>query len=652
MAVVIRNKEGFMINEVRKNESKTFPLDYYSIELPAPIKLYLIVESELSIGVKSEGVTISFEEPVEVYLGARSHHERPAATITTTENPTDMMKAVSSFSSAFKTMSCERSYPTLRGHPPKIEIAENLQIPDIIETPETGIKIEVPTDYTSIYTMSPLIYYLGASVIPGGTPSIKTIHGFEYNLRNMDCCLEVAVEKILKQCFFFDCIVRTDGYYKVNLHEREKVTDDVDLDFTSLYDDPVSEQIRKYLSIPHDNIKTYLPQWKQTAYIECTAKNIETLPFLLYDLAVIRSGDDIKINETISDDPRNDLASQNVNEVGEFSRDSSQSEFIRGSVETDEVTRTNIDEFEEPDEYVNIPETTSFEEVWIGSGIPIGANKATKRAFHNRLERSPIDGDIDITVVVNDEQMAEEGVIVDDIYGSREQLSFSVNVYQRLTVEELHNLLEKQTDFFHYIGHIDEHGFECVDGQLEVKDIDNAGADTFLLNACSSYQQAIGLIEAGSIAGIATLKPVLNSGAERVGKAIARLLNLGFPLIAALKLAQDQSIMGDNYVVIGDSGLNLTQPKSGIPSACEITNCDESYDLSYKTYLTRKRNLGTMTIPFVKNNKKYFLASGQTGMFELTINDLLRFLSEEELPVQKDSKLYWSDEISVGDLMK
>lgn len=652
LAAVIRNHSGLMIDELSKNDSKVFPVDEYSIELSAPIKLYIVVNSNFSISTSSEEVQISFGEPVDVYLGARSHHERPAAKIKTSKDPADIMESISYLSSAFKTMSCERSYPTLRGHPPEIEIAENFEKPTIVNKPETGVTIEVPLEYEAIFTMSPLIYYLGANVIPGDKPRIKTNNGFTYNLSSMDTDFESAVEKILKQCFFFDCISRTEGYYPVNLHERNQIADVVDLDYNSIYDEPLPEQLRKYLSIPYEDIREYVPQWKKTAYVECSPKNVEALPFLLHDLAIIRSDERVKIESNQSGSLGDENQKQGCKNINKFFRSNKKrkSDFYRASSESREFTRNNNEENTRLDEYVQVPETTSLEKVWIGSGIPIGANKTTTEAFHNRLDRSPIDDNIDITVIVNDEQMAEEGVIVDDIYGSREQLSFTVNVRQQLTTELLRDALKKQTDFLHYIGHIDEEGFECLDGKLDVSQINRTGTDTFLLNGCSSYQQAVDLIDAGAIAGIATLKPVLNSGAERVGRAIARLLNLGFSLISTLNIAKYQSIMGDNYVVIGDGSLNLTQPKSGIPSACEVSKLSDSYSLVYKTYLTRKRNMGTMTIPFVGDNKQYFLASGDTGEFKIDINNLLRFLSEEELPVQKNSTLYWSNEISIDDL--
>ena len=117
VAVCLRNHAGFMIDELTQGDSRDFPSDLYSIELSAPIKLYVVVEAAPSVAVTTDEVTISFDTPVEVLIGARSHHKHPAATIETTADPTGMMEAVSYLSSALKTSTVERSYPTLRGHP-------------------------------------------------------------------------------------------------------------------------------------------------------------------------------------------------------------------------------------------------------------------------------------------------------------------------------------------------------------------------------------------------------------------------------------------------------------------------------------------------------------------------------------------------------
>jgi len=554
-----------------------------------------------------------------------------------------MMKTISHFGSALKTITCERSYPTLRGHPPEVELGDDLHIPPVIKKPETGIEIEIPRNFRSVYITAPLAYYFGANVVPGDSFVIRTSHGFEYNISNKNRRVDKEVEEILKQCFFLDCLTRTEGYYKINLHERRELESEIDIDFGRLYGQDTSRQFEKYLNVEYSQIESHIPRWKQAAYVETCSENVDKLPFLINDLATIHPAEYAKKarSETKSTIKLDERLRQSTGDMYRSSRGRS----IRAETESDGLDQEIFD-------YIDIPDYNSTERTWVGDGIPIGANKSVPAAFRNRLNREPTEGNIEISVVVNDDDMIQEGEVVNDVYGSRKELTPNVNIQHNLDKDGLYDTLQENVDFLHYVGHIDKNGFQCTDGQLGVENIDNSSVDTFFLNACSSYKQAVGLINAGSIAGIATIKPVLNSGAERVGESIARLLNYGFPLVVALDLAKSKSIVGDNYVVIGDGGLDLTQPESGIPSSCEIIKKDGFFVLRYITYPTRSKSIGSITIPYVKNNDQFYLTSGITGEFNMKIDDLLNFLSKENLPVKFNSKLYWSDNISVDELVE
>lgn len=653
VAVHIRNHAGLMINQLTSGDCQDFPYDRYSIELSTPIKLYLVSESKMSIEVTDGDVQIDFVDSAEVYIGARSHHEHPAGTITTTSDPEDMMKAVSHLGSALKTTSCERSYPTLRGHPPKITLGDRLQIPQIIDNKKTGIEIETPLNYRSIYAVSPLAYYLGADLVPGESRVIRTSHGFSYSLEDTDRTFEQEVKRVLRQCFFMDCLTRTEGYYQINLNERKQLEQDLDLDFKSLYEKPISKQLKNYLKIPYNHVKSYIPRWKQTAYIEVAPKSVEILPFLIHDLAAVHSAENTEVNRSNIKNSRNDGKSQdNIVQADDTKTRHAEGQLIQGdSLSMEMRSGKNVSENVEPEEYIQLPDDSSLEQTWIGDGIPIGASKSMLAAFRNRLGRDPTEGDIEISVVVNDDQMIEEGETVDEVYETREKLGLSANIYYQQTANELYELLQQDADFLHYIGHIDTGGFQCIDGQLDATTVESVNIDSFFLNACLSYQQAIGLINAGSIAGIATIKPVLNSGAELVGKMIARLLNLGFPLTTALNIAKSKSIMGNNYFVIGDGGLDLTQPTAGIPSSCEIVKRNEEFEIMYSTYLTRAKSIGSITIPYINENQQFYLTSGSTGEFSMDVKELLKFLSEDKLPVKIGANYYWSDEVTIEKLM-
>ncbi|MFC7166878.1 hypothetical protein [Halospeciosus flavus] len=238
-----------------------------------------------------ERTSIKFKSPTQVVLGARSRHDHPAGTISTTDDPEDMMSAVSMLGSALKSTNPERSYPTLRGHPPLIERGDSLSIPNTLSTPETGVRIELPPEYRYIYPATPLAYYLGAVLVPSDEPRLITGTGLVHPLDSGERAYEDEIERLLKQVFFLDCITRTEGLYKTDLHERAAVEDSLGWDPATIYEQSLAEQLDAYLSVPFEAIEPHIPTWKLESRIDPTPSSIEALPFLVNDLAVVRTPD-------------------------------------------------------------------------------------------------------------------------------------------------------------------------------------------------------------------------------------------------------------------------------------------------------------------------------------------------------------------------
>jgi hypothetical protein len=631
IAVYVRDAEGRMLAEAAHAAAESFEPGTYELELCAPMKLYLRVEGRVSVTVHDERTRITFDGPTEVVLGGRSHHEQPATTVTTTADPVDVMRALSTFPSALKTTSVERSYPTLRGHPPLIELGETLSIPDGLTTPSTGVTVELPPTLDHVYVAAPLAYYLGADLVPGHRPRIVTEAGFEHGLETPRG-FEREVERVLKQTFFLDCLVRTEGYYRVDLHERKTVEPLVDLDFAALYDAPLAERLAATLAVPYAVVRDHVPEWKLTTHVAPSPDNVELLPFVVNDLAVVRT-------------PRATTPSASTLQAtatGEFFRTAdpgAPGDTVRSAAADAERA------------YVQPESTDSLDQAWMGGGTPLGASKATKQAYRNRLSRSPVEGAIDITVVCNDERMIDERDVVDGVYGSRRELPFDVTVHYDLTVAALREALTADAEFLHYIGHIDADGFECTDGRLDTTSLDHVGPDAFLLNACQSYEQGVALIEAGAIGGIVTLSDVVNSGAVEMGKTLARLLNRGFPLGNALDVASDDNAIGSQYVVVGDGGLAIAQAKSGVPNVCRVRALgDDRFELEYRAFPTSDRGMGTLIIPHLEKNETHYLSSGTVDTFELARAELERFLALEEIPVVVENELYWSSDLDLSSI--
>jgi hypothetical protein len=632
VAVTVRDAEGEMLTQVEQFEPESFGEGKYIIGLSAQVQTYLEVSGPFEIQPRMVQTHCVFDGPTAVDVGFRSRHTQPATTITTTEDPVDMMAAIGTFGSALKSTSPERSFPLNRGHPPQVELGESLDIPTGIDPPDTGISIEVPPIRDVIYPVATLAYYLGAELVPGQTPRLVTNNGFEHSF-DYPQGFESDVEQRLKQLFLLDCVARTEGEYRIEMHERTVLDRRLDLDWSALYEQSLARRLESYLSVPYELVKDQVPEWRLTVHVEPTAETVRQLPFAVDDLAVVRT----------AHGPTTTVPS--TGPTGEPTRGARTDDVLTRSGSVGSRATTGRDE---ETSFVEPERTDSLEQAWIGDDIPIGASKLVAEAFENRLDREVTEGDISISIVVNDSRMSKERELVDQAYGDRENLPFDVSVRSGLTTVELRETLREDRNFLHYIGHIDEAGFECVDGRLDVATLEQTGIDAFLLNACNSYQQGLSLVRAGAIGGIVTLAEIVNDRAVGIGETIARLLNTGFPLRAALTIARAEHVLGGQYIVVGDGGMTVSQSRSQTPTLLEITPLDDCFEVTIQTSVTDTMALGAVYVPYIGDNNTYYLSSGTIDTFRVSGDELTEFLDLENVPVKlEDGSMCWSYDLSL-----
>jgi hypothetical protein len=537
------------------------------------------------------------------------------------------MRALSTFGSALKTTSPERSYPTLRGHPPLVELGDSLDVPSGLAPPDTGIEVVLPPDLGDIYAATPLAYYLGATIVPGDRPRLVAESGVDRSLARPT--VERGVREALEHVFLLDCLVRTEGYYTVDLHERRTAEErpGLDVDFARLYGLPPAERLAAYLEVPHAEVTDLVPDWGFTTHVAPVPEHVEMLPFLADDLATVRTP---QAEEAPA--PTNQAAATDA-----FFRSADGGAVTRGAAESGPS-------------YVRPESTDALEQVWVGDGTPLGATKALPEAYHNRLRRSAVEGDIDITVVCNDRSMTAESAVVDETYGAGVDLPFEVTVHEDLTRAELRAAFA-EGDFLHYVGHIDDRGFACTDGPLDAGTLDSVGVDAFLLNACTSFEQGAELVRAGAVAGIVTLNDVVNDEAVQMGRLLARLLNHGFPLTGALDVANDVRPIGDQYTVVGDGTLTLARSKGSPPNAPVVVDVDgDTYEVEYNLYPTNRVSTGGLVRPYINGGSEHYLFSSHLDTFRVDGEALADFLADETRPIRIDGQLRWSDSMDLDAL--
>lgn len=600
--------------------------------LSAPMKVYLRIDTDADIVRTPNSIEISFREPSSFVLGVRSHHERPAGTIVTPEDVESVMTAVSHFGSALKTTSPERSWPTLRGYPPRVELGGSLSIPDSIQQPETDVVIEVPPTLDSVFKVAPLSYYLAAEVRPLERPgelSVLRAAGTDIHLHGD---VSDAATRILQDNLLLDSVVRNQGFYSVDTFERRAIEDQLPWDPAEVYDLPLDERIAAYDSVPEEVLSTIRPTWPLTADLAPESESVEVLPHVAEELAKVRVPE--PSGTTVDPEP-------------EYVED-----FIRADgagIETGE--RATGQSAVEPRITTPQPWDTQMH-VSLLDEYPIGSNTTSSRAYERHIElEAPDQGTIEVHVVCNDDEMREEEVVT-ELYGVRDLLEFDVNFHYKLTQSELCDLLAESFDLVHYIGHIDEDGILCEDGYLDVRtDVNEVGVGAFILNACSSVDQGQALLEHGAIGGIATLFDVPNSSATKLGRTLSRLLNRGFPIRAAMNIARDSSILGRRWVSMGNGRVSLTQSEGAFPYVINIDpESDGSYDVELELFETTSHRIGAIAFP---------AASWGTGC--VMPNRTRENISEEELeelfsyeisPIRCNGNLYWTDEIAPKDIRK
>ncbi|EMA35332.1 hypothetical protein [Halobiforma nitratireducens] len=663
-AVKLHDAEGVTVDILEMGETARIDEETKFLGVSGPIKLYFRIDASGTIKRQVTSLRISLEEETTTVVGARSLHDRPAGTITTTTDLESMLSAVSAAASALKTTSPERTWPTLRGHPPLIELGDRLEIPPEIEQqrPDSDVTIVIPPNRSALFSAASLAFFLGADVRtaelengrddagediraqaqPGtGTgpdervssePALLTAD-LEYPLPAGDA-FEDAVARLLKRFFLLDCLTRTEGIFRDDLHERAALEDELPFDIEELYDAPLSVRVERYLEVSYDRLEPHVPRWPLTAHVPAEPETVELLPFLINELGIVRTA---RGTERPAAGPGSDLEAASVptpESDGQLARAATD-----GALTLDRAPNPTDDapSLVEPD-----VTSESVEHAWFCDAIPRGASKATVEAYRNQLGRGSRKESIDILLVCNDVRMIEEHDLLDETYGNHERVPFDVDSEFGVDTDRLATLLtDEDYDFFHYIGHATPDGLRCSDGKLDVRDLESVDVSVFFLNACQSYEQGLAMTRRGAYGGVSTYSDVENELAVEAGETMARLLNQGFPLRGAVDIARENASLGDQYLIIGDGSTDIAQSDGGAPALIELDRRADGYAFAVQSYSTKEFRLGTATESTLPTVSDRHLGPGQTTFTEVDRQSLQEYFTWNEPPVRLNGELRW-----------
>ncbi|MBP1986445.1 hypothetical protein [Halolamina salifodinae] len=394
------------------------------VDIDGALKLLLYVEegpmegSLIENGPTPGSLLLTFEKPTRVVIGARSHHEQPVATMTVTDDPEDLMTAASYLGSSIKEWSAERSWPTLRGHPPGIEYGDELHIPDSLSKPGTEVTVAVPRDIGDVLRVMPLAHYFGADVVPGEQAELR-LGAQHVEPLGSGQELEQSVDDLLGHALVLDSLVRIGGYYSMPRYEYDELAAELPFYPPELYDQPIHRQLLEYLEVSFETVAPYVSTWPAVGTLRPTADDAETVPYLLNTLLRVHVTDDGLPREPSTLDKPVDLACS-----------------------------------------LDVPPGVA--------AFPPAARERASR--HDRRAA----GEATLLFVGEDAPGPEQ---FDGLDWERFELGGTPTVDFRRSVsrEELRSLLAEPYAYVHYGDQVTEEGFVCSDGVLAFEDLPDGG---------------------------------------------------------------------------------------------------------------------------------------------------------------------------------
>jgi hypothetical protein len=559
--------------------------------------------------------TLSISFPDRTPIAVSSRRGRPdAEPIIVPRTPAGIATAITHAASAHRSAGPDRSHPALRDHPPLIEFGETVAIPETVRagTSETGLRLSVPESIATLLVAAPLAYYLGATVEIDDRerPVLSGPGGFERRFRSMPAFQHDAAA-ILRRVFLLDSLTRTIDPGEVTAAGGSPL-DRLDIRPAELLGATPAERVGRYCEVPSSRLRPELPEWHLSTYVEPTVESARSLPYLLENLSLV---------------------------------------YLPSASELDGkgLLRRSLDDFYRAEDIASVdrlePELHAGRaHGWLAPGTPIDVFKSSPSAYEHRLAYGDRDPPLDVTVVFNDSEMNGEHDRVAAIYREGAvDLPANVTIETDLSKRELAAVFETPNDFVHFIGHCDTGGLCCPDGSFPTASLDECRTRTFFLNACGSYQEGLGLIEAGSVAGAVTLTAVLNDHAATVGTAFARLLIYGFDIERAIQLARRRIMMGKDYAVVGDGTHTLTNAGQYPPAMMWLQEREGTFRATYEVAGTGTTG-GTYHPPAAEDDRTYL--QGVNADVELERAELLSVLRDSPLPVIYDGDFHWSIELA------
>lgn len=578
-----------------RTEPREFSAGEYYLQIVGAVNSYLrIADAPFSVSYEhldsqKSPLLLEFPEPTPISLGARSLHSRPAATITVPDDPAALREAIPYLGSSIKEFSCERSWPSLRGHPPRLERGDHLDVPPNLSKPDTGVTIAVPETYADLYRIAPLAFYLGADVEAADRAELRLENGYTEPLSTPSESLEESVDELLGTCLLLDSLTRVDGYFSHPRYEYDELAPHLGFYPPNLYGESLTDQLMEYLEVSPSRLEPFLPQWPTTTVLRPRPADAELLPYALDALSRVH---------------------------------------VRKSPPRDRDAKA-VD-----------PDPPSLVTAYSHSDPPAGTGRLVPVAFENALAHClPAPADARLGFVTIDADRADRLTnLVNDVVSEYELAADAVSIVHAQTGAELERELARESDFLYSEVPVSSDGFECADGRLRLRDCADIGAKTFAVHGAASADAGLELLKRGAVAGLAIEEAV---SASRIARLASSLLR-GHSFAESARFAE----IGEtaDYRFVGDASRTAVRCDGGSnPVRIDIESIGtDEHELSIWNKPTDVHRLGSVSrLIGEKVRDAYQLVGAKTRQpLRVTTSEVVSYLEDEELVVWLNGRPY------------
>ena len=521
------------------------------IQLCTTIRVVVRATAGGTVERHADRTTITFDRPTDVTIGWASRVDLPEQSVQIPESVEGVAEYLTVAGAAITETGPDRTWPNVRDHPPTLQFgAEEIPAELYDQRPETGIRLFVPEEngLQTLLPLAPLAYYLGAEVVvSSGMDPTLDLDGERRWLGQSAEEADPDASRILQRVFYLDCLARAAGPYGDEL-PQQPILEALGLDAEELYEAPIAERARQYLDVPYHEVANAFPEWHLGVHVNPVYEQVPALASHLNRLADIYAPESAELS---------------IADRVEWAAEES---FLRG----DEPTTTK--------EPVVDPADRARTVGWAAPQTALGAFNYYPEAFDNRESFVGSDEPLSIAVVNNSMGMFDEHQRVIQNYEDRTNDVPIMEVEPRAltTPEELAAVFEHGYDVVHYIGHCDNDGLLCADKRyLHAASVSESNAAVFFLNACDSYDQGRELLRRGSVAGVVTRTPAVNSRAVQLGNDWSRMIANGWSVERGLDVARRTTDAPGDYLSIGDGAYSMSPDRGHAPAEVHLEETDQ-----------------------------------------------------------------------------